>query len=153
MSRTKSRGVIHTNGSSQGQNLALTALSVPSWLDSAREQPRGPGPCGLQGYLAHKKQPPSLGPPYGPRHSPTVGFKEGVVYHARGTPVNPKPHTSSLHALGDMQWRPGPHNLKPKAQALRSRKPDLETRNPNPNPESQPPPLASPDTSTPHPKS
>jgi len=27
----------------------------------------------VQGYLAHKKHPPSLGPPQGPRHSPTVG--------------------------------------------------------------------------------
>ena len=28
----------------------------------------------LQGYLVHKKQPPpSPRPPYGPRHSPTVG--------------------------------------------------------------------------------
>ena len=27
----------------------------------------------LQGYLAHKKQPTSLGPPQGPRHSPDVG--------------------------------------------------------------------------------
>ncbi|KAJ1467277.1 hypothetical protein T484DRAFT_2378551 [Baffinella frigidus] len=27
----------------------------------------------VQGYLAHKKAPPSLGPPYSPRHRPTVG--------------------------------------------------------------------------------
>ena len=27
----------------------------------------------VQGYLAHEKHHPSLGPPYGPRHSPTVG--------------------------------------------------------------------------------
>ena len=27
----------------------------------------------LQGYLAHKKQPPPLRPPQGPRHNPTVG--------------------------------------------------------------------------------
>jgi len=27
----------------------------------------------LQGHLAHKKHPPSIGPPYGPRHSPNVG--------------------------------------------------------------------------------
>ena len=27
----------------------------------------------LQGYLAHKKPPPPLGPPSGPTHSPTVG--------------------------------------------------------------------------------
>ena len=27
----------------------------------------------VQGYLAHKKHPPSLGPPYDPRRSPIVG--------------------------------------------------------------------------------
>ena len=27
----------------------------------------------VQGYLAHKKQPPPLGPPQGPGHSPTGG--------------------------------------------------------------------------------
>ena len=27
----------------------------------------------LQGYLTHKKHPPSLGPPWGPRHEPAVG--------------------------------------------------------------------------------
>ena len=42
----------------------------------------------LQGYLAHKKHPPSLGLPYGPRHSPTVGSYEGVVSYERGTPVH-----------------------------------------------------------------
>jgi hypothetical protein len=31
------------------------------------------------GYLAHKKQPPPLGPPNGPRHIPTVGSEEGAV--------------------------------------------------------------------------
>jgi len=44
-------------------------------------------PYPLQGYLAHKKHPPSLGPPYCPRHSPTVGSYEGVVSCERGTPV------------------------------------------------------------------
>ena len=33
----------------------------------------------VQGYLAHKKQPPPLGPPQGPRHSPTVGSQGGAV--------------------------------------------------------------------------
>ena len=36
---------------------------------------------------AHKKRPPSLGPPYGPRHSPTVMFLKGVVSYERGPPV------------------------------------------------------------------
>ena len=33
----------------------------------------------LQGYLAHKKQPPPLGLPQGPRHWATVGFNGGGV--------------------------------------------------------------------------
>ena len=33
----------------------------------------------VQGYLAHKKQPPPLGPPQGPRYSPTVGSAEAVI--------------------------------------------------------------------------
>jgi len=47
---------------SQGHNLALTALCVPSSLDSkkATEDPRLrryiPKPSLVQGYLAHKKQ-------------------------------------------------------------------------------------------------
>ena len=32
----------------------------------------------VQGYLAHEKHPHSLGPPYGPRHSPTVERKQYV---------------------------------------------------------------------------
>jgi len=43
---------------------------------------------GLQGYLADKKQPPFIGPPYGPRHSPAVGSQEGGVSYERGTPVS-----------------------------------------------------------------
>ena len=46
----------------------------------------------LQGYLAHTTAPPSLRPPYGPRHSPTTGSWEGVVSYERGTPV---PYTCS----------------------------------------------------------
>ena len=33
----------------------------------------------LQGYLAHKKQPPPLGPPYDARYSPTVGSSRGCL--------------------------------------------------------------------------
>ena len=42
--------------------------------------------CGcrtLKGYLAHKKQHPTLGPPYGPRQSPTEGSYGGVVSDER----------------------------------------------------------------------
>ena len=41
----------------------------------------------VQGYLAHKKHLPSLGPPYGPGHSPIVGSYGGAVSYERGTPV------------------------------------------------------------------
>ena len=34
---------------------------------------RDEGAQGVQGYLAHKKRPHPLGPPYDPRYSPTVG--------------------------------------------------------------------------------
>ena len=40
----------------------------------------------VQGYLAHKKQPPPLGPPYDLGYSPTVGSWEGGVSYERGTP-------------------------------------------------------------------
>jgi hypothetical protein len=42
---------------------------------------------GLQGYLALKKTPTTLGPPEGPRHGPTIGSWGGVVSYARGTLV------------------------------------------------------------------
>ena len=41
----------------------------------------------LQGDLAHKKQDTPLGPPQGPRHSPTVGSYGGDVSYERGSPV------------------------------------------------------------------
>ena len=40
-----------------------------------------------QGYLAHKKQPPFLGPPQGPRHIPAVGSWVGAVSDEQGNPV------------------------------------------------------------------
>ena len=43
----------------------------------------------VQGYLAHKKTPPSLGPPQDPRHRPTVGSYGGAFSYERGTPVAP----------------------------------------------------------------
>jgi hypothetical protein len=39
-----------------------------------------------QGYLAHKKQPTPLGPPRGPKRSPTVGSEEVAGYY-ECTPV------------------------------------------------------------------
>ena len=37
--------------------------------------------------LKRKRHPP-LGPPYGPRHRPTVGSRGGAVSYERGTPVD-----------------------------------------------------------------
>ena len=44
----------------------------------------------VQGYLAHKKPPPPLGPPKQPRHGPTVGSYGVGVSYERGTPVGVK---------------------------------------------------------------
>ena len=41
------------------------------WLEAAQKLDEYEG--ALQGYLAHKKQPPPLGSPQGPGLSPTVG--------------------------------------------------------------------------------
>ena len=38
----------------------------------------------IQGYLAHKKPPPPLGPPQGPMHRTTVGSYGGAVSYERG---------------------------------------------------------------------
>ena len=40
----------------------------------------------LKGFLAHKKPPASLGPPYGLEHGPTVGSWEGAFSYERGIP-------------------------------------------------------------------
>ena len=53
----------------------------------------------LQGNLAHKKQPTSLGPPQGPRHSPTVGSQVGAVSYERGTPVGYEPHVEQSDSV------------------------------------------------------
>ena len=47
----------------------------------------------LQGYLAHKKTPTPLGPPYDPRQRSTVGSLGGAFSYERGTPAgHPEPH-------------------------------------------------------------
>ena len=44
-------------------------------------------PSAVQGYLAHEKRPPPLGPPGGPGHSLAVGSWGGALSYERGTPV------------------------------------------------------------------
>ena len=41
----------------------------------------------VQGYLAHKKEPPPLGPPYDPRYRPTEGSQGGAFSYEEGVPV------------------------------------------------------------------
>ena len=59
-------------------------------LHPAGERGGGVRAIPIQGYLAHNKPPPPLGPPQGPRHIPTVGFLMSEVplfSYERGTPV------------------------------------------------------------------
>jgi hypothetical protein len=62
----------------------------------------------VQGYLAHKKQPPFLGPSQEPRHGPTVGSHGGAVSYERGTLlVAPRP--SPRHTCARGEGERGPH--------------------------------------------
>ena len=58
---------------------------------------------GVQGYLAHEKAPIPLGPPKGPKHSPTIGSEQVALSYERGTPVirswNPEKVRSNNKAL------------------------------------------------------
>ena len=49
--------------------------------NSASDPPSETG-TDLQGHLAHKKMPPTLGPPQDPRHRPTVGSQGEAVSHS-----------------------------------------------------------------------
>jgi hypothetical protein len=71
---------------SQDQILALAFGGKSFWVVPSRSFP------GLtlfvQGHLAHKKTPTPLGPPYDPRHWPTVGSQGAVSSCERGAPVH-----------------------------------------------------------------
>ena len=69
MSETQSSSNVPIASHGRGQLRDLTERNLP------------------QGHLAHKKQPPLLGPPWGPKHSPTVGPQGDAVSHERDTPV------------------------------------------------------------------
>ena len=56
--------------------------SLPPPLDDYMALGRG-----LQGYLAHMKTHPPLGPPYVPRYSPSVGSKAVAFIYERCTPA------------------------------------------------------------------
>ena len=66
-----------------------------------------------------KKQPPPLGPPWGPRRSPTVGSWGSAVSYERGTPVGLRVEgvgsavgswalgiaiSSGMHSASDLGW-------------------------------------------------
>ena len=59
-------------------------------------------PGGLQGYLAHKKAPTSLGPPEEPRHGSFEGSYGVAVSYERGTPVVNYAQLTSLAPLEDL---------------------------------------------------
>ena len=79
----------------------------PLSLDGAGLEPANP----IQGYLAHKKQPPPLGLPWGPRHIPTVGSSGGAVFNERGTPVKQVMGASPLSLDEGGGVVPDPANL------------------------------------------
>ena len=75
-----------------GQSVQTRAGFVPGRLLDRVGLVGGSGyrVSGLQGYLALKKQPTSLGPPWGPMHSPTAGSWVGAVSCERSIPVGSK---------------------------------------------------------------
>ena len=67
----------------------------------------------VQGYIAHKKPRPPSGPPWEPRHGPTVGSYGVAFFSKRGTPVAwvgihaPNPHNRCRANMAHMrQSRP-----------------------------------------------
>jgi len=55
------------------QSLKVAVCLFRSYLGPAGLRPAGGIRRGLQGYLAHKKLPTTLGLPWGPSHGPAAG--------------------------------------------------------------------------------
>ena len=55
-------------------------VSPPHVIDKKDERGHAHSTRCVQGNLAHNKTPTSLGPPYDPRHRPTVGSWEGAFF-------------------------------------------------------------------------
>ena len=64
----------------------------------------------MQEYLSYKQTPIPLGPPYTPRHRPTVGSWEGAFSHERGNPV---PKDSADLVLAGAWFRCSTSPIKP----------------------------------------
>ena len=63
----------------------------------------------VQGYLAHKKPPSPLGPPYEPKHGPTVGSYGVAVSYERGTPVRQEIHRVGVSDISSRRSRLSVH--------------------------------------------
>jgi len=81
--RSQKTARCHSSLQMRGLNSCLFAATPPPHGDPGRwlfiDQ--------VQGYLAHKKQPPPLGLPEGPRHKSAEGSWRGAVSYGRGTPA------------------------------------------------------------------
>ena len=64
----------------------ISAVKIDYFLKNARVS--SSSPAAIQGYLAHKKPPPPLGPPQGPRQRPSVGSYGVAFSDERVTPVH-----------------------------------------------------------------
>jgi hypothetical protein len=67
--------------------------------DGVRGSPSASLP--VQGFLAHKKTPMPLGPPYDPKHGPTAGSSGGAFSCKGGTPVRISPENQGHALAGD----------------------------------------------------
>ena len=57
----------------------------------------------VQGFFAHKKTPPPPGPPYVPRHSPSVESWGVAFFYERSTPVGPR-NPSVGQIMASIKW-------------------------------------------------
>ena len=71
----------------------------------------------LQRYLAHKKLPPPLGPPYGSRYMPPVGSEEKEVFDERGTHVAVVWISGRCHGVA-LGWTLPPPHPKPQTHQV-----------------------------------
>ena len=84
----------------RGARCASSWKTTPSFSSSASTgMYTWVGGRGLQGYLAHRKTPTPLGPPWDPRHRPTVGSWAEEVSYERGTPAGARGQGSGFRNM------------------------------------------------------